>query len=227
MNAQGKLPFQIQVWGLEEGIKEFFAIEPAAYRKVYGMEPPPLVVALQARVFVEPAGSCRVAASPLEPAGGHDQHDVPEDRGVEPGLALVQAEAPLSGFGALLHGPAEPGGPDQAGLGRELARRDVAVVEGQLAGLQVTADRQRVPRRGGGEPGPGVSPLALRPGARGADLPAPFAPEQALRSVRAGQHGAGSEGEGEVRGDAQDVGLFLLFQELPQRRAGAVDLMGM
>ncbi|MCW2931571.1 MAG: hypothetical protein JWM19_2533 [Actinomycetia bacterium] len=25
--------------------------------------------------------------------GGHDQHEVAEDRGVEPGLALVQAEA--------------------------------------------------------------------------------------------------------------------------------------
>ena len=42
MNAQGALPFQIQVWGPEEGIEEFFAIEPAAYRKVYGLEPPPV-----------------------------------------------------------------------------------------------------------------------------------------------------------------------------------------
>jgi DNA-binding GntR family transcriptional regulator len=42
LNAQGVLPFQIQVWGPEEGIEEFFAIEPAAYRKVYGAEPPPV-----------------------------------------------------------------------------------------------------------------------------------------------------------------------------------------
>ena len=42
MNAQGALPFQIQVWGPEEGIEEFFAIEPAAYRKIYGTEPPPV-----------------------------------------------------------------------------------------------------------------------------------------------------------------------------------------
>ena len=28
--------------------------------------------------------------------GGHDQHDVADDRGVEPGLALVEAEAVLS-----------------------------------------------------------------------------------------------------------------------------------
>jgi ActR/RegA family two-component response regulator len=40
MNAQDTLPFQIQVWGPEEGIEEFFALEPRAYRKVYGTEPP-------------------------------------------------------------------------------------------------------------------------------------------------------------------------------------------
>ena len=40
MNVQGVLPFQIQVWGPEEGIEEFFAIEPAAYRKVYQKEAP-------------------------------------------------------------------------------------------------------------------------------------------------------------------------------------------
>jgi hypothetical protein len=41
-NAAGLLPFQIQVWGPEEGIEEFFAIEPPAYRKVYKTEPPPV-----------------------------------------------------------------------------------------------------------------------------------------------------------------------------------------
>ena len=40
INAQGTLPFQIQVWGPEEGIDEFFAIEPVAYRKVYQTDPP-------------------------------------------------------------------------------------------------------------------------------------------------------------------------------------------
>jgi hypothetical protein len=34
--------------------------------------------------------------------GGHDQHDVPQDRGVEAGLALVQAEAALPELEALL-----------------------------------------------------------------------------------------------------------------------------
>jgi hypothetical protein len=117
-------------------------------------------------MFVEPAGSCLVTASPFEPAGcvagrlrpgervgeqspdladgerdeagvggrrgvraggrrglgvgavpercggdgadresGHDQHDVPQDGGVEAGLALVQAEAALSQLEALLNRP--------------------------------------------------------------------------------------------------------------------------
>jgi hypothetical protein len=42
MNAQKTLPFQIQVWGPEEGIAELFAIEPTAYRNVYETEPPPV-----------------------------------------------------------------------------------------------------------------------------------------------------------------------------------------
>ena len=37
--------------------------------------------------------------------GGHDQHDVTLDRGVEPGLALVQAEAVLPGPEVLLNRP--------------------------------------------------------------------------------------------------------------------------
>ena len=37
--------------------------------------------------------------------GGHDQHEVPQDRGVEPGLALVEAEAALSELEALLNRP--------------------------------------------------------------------------------------------------------------------------
>jgi hypothetical protein len=36
---------------------------------------------------------------------GHDQHGVPQDRGVEPGLALVEAEAALSELEALLSRP--------------------------------------------------------------------------------------------------------------------------
>jgi hypothetical protein len=65
--------------------------------------------------------------------GGHDQHGVAQDRGVQPGLALVQAQA----------------------LG------DTAIVKGQLTCAQVTAHQQVMPRRGGGDPGPGIPPLAL------------------------------------------------------------------
>ena len=125
----------------------------------------------------------------------------------------------------FLDGPSQPGGPDQPGLGRKLAVRDIAVVEGELAGLQVAADQQGAARRGGADPGPGVPPLALRALARGADLPAPFPLEQLLHRFRAGHRGAGGGREDEVRGDAQDVGLPACFQELPQLRAAAVDLI--
>ena len=37
--------------------------------------------------------------------GGHDQHGVPQDRGVGPGLALVQAEGVLAELEALLNRP--------------------------------------------------------------------------------------------------------------------------
>ena len=36
---------------------------------------------------------------------GHDQHEVAQDRGVEPGLALVQPDAALSGLEGLLSRP--------------------------------------------------------------------------------------------------------------------------
>ena len=98
--------------------------------------------------------------------GGHDQHEVPQDRGVEPGLALVQAEAALGELEALLDRPAQPGRPDQPGLGRHLPLGHEAVVKRQLTGLQVTADQQAAPRRGGAEPGPGVPALALGAAAR-------------------------------------------------------------
>ena len=37
--------------------------------------------------------------------GGHDEHDVAEDRGVEPDLGLVQAEAVLAELEILLNRP--------------------------------------------------------------------------------------------------------------------------
>ena len=199
------------------------------------------IVACQACALVEPARSCLVAASPLEPAGGvagwlwaaegggeqaldlvdgaagsgrgragglssglagggawapvrflqlgggdgadreggHDEHEVAQDRGVEPGLALVQAEAALPELESFLHWPSQACCPDQPGLGRELALGHEAVVKGQLAGLQVAADQQAVPRGGGADPGPGVPAVALGPLAGGADLPALSCPSAA------------------------------------------------
>ena len=195
-------------------------------------------IAFEACAFVEPSGSCLVAASPLEPPGsvggrlrlaegggeqvldladrqrdqagvggrfvvgpggrrglavgafaqpgggdgadgegGHDQDQVPQDRGVEPGLALVEPEAALAELEAFLDRPAQARCLDQPGLGRELPFRDVAVVKGQLAGLQVPTDQQAAPRRCGADPGPGLPAVALGPLPGGADLPAVLALE--------------------------------------------------
>ena len=41
---------------------------------------------------------------------------MPGDRGVEPGLALVQAEVVLAELETFLRWPAQPGRPDQPGL---------------------------------------------------------------------------------------------------------------
>jgi hypothetical protein len=68
-------------------------------------------------------------------AGVLTNNDVPPDRGVEPGLALVQAEAAFSQLGAFLDRPSQPCCPDQPGLGRGLPVRDEAVAKGQLAVL--------------------------------------------------------------------------------------------
>ena len=82
----------------------------------------------------------------------------------------------------------------------------------QLAGLQVAADQQGAPRGRGGQPGPGIPPLAFGPRSRGADFLALPALQQLLHRLRAGRRGAGRESEGEVRGDAKDVGLAAAFR---------------
>jgi len=71
------------------------------------------------------------------------------DRGVEPCLALVEAEAVLAEFEIFFNRPAQPCCPDQPGLGQQLAFGYEAVVKGQLAGPQVAADQQVVARRQG------------------------------------------------------------------------------
>src|SRR6266568_5145714 len=78
--------------------------------------------------------------------GGHDQHGVAGDRGVEPGLALVEPEAVLAELEIFFYWPAEPGGADQPGLGQQLSFGHPAVVKGQLAGLEVAADQQVMAR---------------------------------------------------------------------------------
>ena len=94
---------------------------------------------------------------------GHDQDEMAQDRGVEAGLAVVQAEAVFAEPEVLFYWPSQPGCPDQAWLGQQLPVGHVAVVKGQFAGAQVTADQQAVTRRAGGDPGPGIPPLALEP----------------------------------------------------------------
>jgi hypothetical protein len=73
--------------------------------------------------------------------GGHDQHGVAGDRGVEADLGLIQAEAVLAQPEFLFHRPAQPGGADQPGQGQRLALGYEAVVKRQLTGLEVTADQ--------------------------------------------------------------------------------------
>ena len=82
--------------------------------------------------------------------GGHHQHGVAGDGGVEADLGLVQAEAVLAEFEIFFHGPAQPGGADKPGHGQRLAAGHVAVVKGQLTCLEVAADQQAVAGAGGG-----------------------------------------------------------------------------
>ena len=121
-------------------------------------------------------------------------------------------------------GPSQPGGADQPGWRCRLAVGHVAVVKGQLTGLEVAADQQVVPGGGGGEPRPGVPALALgaRPG--GADLPAAPARQQG-GGLRAGQLDAAGQHEAEVRRHPQHVGLVVVFEVLAQLGAVAVDLV--
>jgi len=78
--------------------------------------------------------------------GGHDQHGVPGDRGVEPDLGLIEAEGVFPGPESFFHRPAQPGRADQPGQRHWLAGGHETVVEGQLTGLEVAADQQAVLR---------------------------------------------------------------------------------
>ena len=157
--------------------------------------------------------------------GGHHQHEVAGDRGVEADLGLAGAEAVLAEFEVFFHGPAQPGGADQPGHGQLLAFGDVAVVESQLTGLGVAADQQAVPGGGGCDLRPRIpaGTLGALPG--GADLVAACVLQQPAGSLRACDGGPGGQGEVEVRGDPQHIALAAAFEELPQLGAVAVDLV--
>ncbi len=82
-----------------------------------------------------------------------------------------------------------------------------------------------VARAGGGDPRPGIPPLALGAAARGADLPAPLVLQQPADGLCAGQRGARGQGEGEVRRHPQHIGLAAGLEGLAQLGAAAVDLV--
>lgn len=104
--------------------------------------------------------------------GGHDEHNVPRDRGIQANLGLVETELVLAELVILLDGPAFSGHRDQhAQRGRETVG-DVAVEVGQLVGFgQAAADQQEVPGAGGGQPGEGVPVVSFGPFTAGGDLP--------------------------------------------------------
>jgi hypothetical protein len=98
-------------------------------------------------------------------------------------------------------------------------------MEGQLAGCQVAADEQAVPRGCGGDPRPCVPALAFGALAGGPDLPGPLAFQQRLHRLRAGHRRPAGQRDREVRGNPQHAGLAGRFQVFPQVRAGTVNLV--
>ena len=143
--------------------------------------------------------------------GGHHQHGVPGDRGVEPDLRLIEPEAALTRAEILFYWPAAPGGTDQPGQRHGLAGGYETVVKGQLAGGQAAADEQVVARRGGAQPRRGVPAAALGAGPGRADLPATPDARQRGGGLLAGEPDAAGHGEVEVGRDPQDVGLAAGF----------------
>jgi hypothetical protein len=91
---------------------------------------------------------------------GHDQHGVPGDRGVEPDLGLIQAEAVLPSPELLFRGPSQPRPRGSAGSGSSAGPRARSSSETPAPGAQVAADQQAVLRGSGSQPGPAVPALA-------------------------------------------------------------------
>jgi hypothetical protein len=76
-------------------------------------------------------------------------------------LRLAGPEAVLAEPGIFFGWPAQPCGADRPGRGCRLAFGQVTVAEGEIAGGQVAADQQVVPRGGGGQLRPGVPAVSF------------------------------------------------------------------
>jgi len=120
--------------------------------------------------------------------------------------------------------PSQPGGGDQPFQGDGLAGRDVAVVVGALAGGQVAADEQPVPRAGGGDPGPGVVPFAFRSAPGRGQHPAPPGTQMRGDHIGAGEPAA-AESEDERLGDPQHIPPVVVFEVAAQGGTAAVYLI--
>ena len=149
---------------------------------------------------------------------------VPGDRGVQADLGLTEAEAVLAEFEIFFAGPAQPGCAARPGWRRRLAAGQVAVVKGELTGLEVAADQQVVPPGGGGQPRPGVPAVPFGSGPGRADLPAAPAGKPG-GGLLAGQRDAAGHHQPEAARDTQYVGLVAVFAVLAQLGAGAVNIV--
>lgn len=104
--------------------------------------------------------------------GGHRQHDVTQERGVEPDLGVVEPEVVLAELEILFHRPAQTRDPHQGHQRDRATGRDITVVICHLAADQVFTDEQVVVGADGADPCPGVTSGSLRTRHQ-ADLP-PF-----------------------------------------------------
>jgi hypothetical protein len=82
-----------------------------------------------------------------------------------------------------------------------------------------------VARTDGGDQRPGVPALALGPVPGGADFPAAGIFQQPGHHIGARQSDPTRQREAEAGGDPQHIPLPVVFEELPQLRAAAVDLI--
>ena len=104
-----------------------------------------------------------------EALGDHGECDVSVPGVVEPDLVVVEPDVALPGLETFLDRPSSAGDPDEFTDG--FVARVVAVVEGQLAVIDGSADHVLVIGVVGVDDGPVVNPVALRPDPAGAALP--------------------------------------------------------